>query len=109
MKPDEEVLRQRSCRQAEGRVGKAESAKLSSSGAGGQVKPVQRFGDVRSDRRRLIFFAALRLRRERLSGNAFAGAEARQRRSAAHRERFRAAELSRDVYFSCSRRKFSRE
>ena len=69
--------RQRSCRQAEGRVGKAVSAKLRSAGAGETWKPVQRFGAVRSDMRCLIFFAALRLRRERLSGRAFAGAEAR--------------------------------
>lgn len=78
MKPDEEVLHQRSCRQAEGRVGKAESAKLRSAGAEGQVKPVQRFGAVRSDMRRLIF-----LRRLGCVANGFPGRVCGRRSSAA--------------------------
>lgn len=105
MKPDEEVLRQRSCRQAEGRVGKAVSAKLRSAGAGETWKPVQRFGDVRSDMRRLIFlqrsgcvangFPGTRLRAQRLGSVVLRRAESDfgQRNSA-------------ETFFFASRKKF---
>ena len=94
------------------------SAKLSAGGrTGGKARPAGCALRVRERRGNLCsvsglfartgssdFFAALRLRRERLSGNAFSGAEARQRRSAAHRERFWAAEFSRNVLFCFSKK-----